>query len=60
MNKELTTQQAADLRGVGVSTIKDWIYAGMPAEKKGRDWFIKESVALKYQPNKPGNPHTKR
>lgn len=46
MSKQwLKTKEAADLLGLSVDTIRNWItrkHNPLPAVKAGRDWLIKE------------------
>jgi len=57
MNNQLTTLQAAQLRGVTREAIQKWIKVyGLKAEKFGRDWLINQSDLDKFTPNKVGRP----
>lgn len=53
----LTTREAADRLGVSVGRIHQFIRdERLPAEKKGRDYLIKESDLAKVKNRKPGRP----
>jgi excisionase family DNA binding protein len=53
----LTTKEAAARLGVTVPRIHALIKAGrLPAEKRGRDVFIKESDLKLVENRKPGRP----
>jgi excisionase family DNA binding protein len=55
--KLLTTKDAADRLGVTVQRIHQLIKQGrLPAEKMGRDYFIKESDLKLVEERKPGRP----
>jgi excisionase family DNA binding protein len=57
MNNQLTTLQAAQLRGVTREAIQKWIKRyGLKAEKFGRDWLINQSDLDKFTPRKAGRP----
>jgi excisionase family DNA binding protein len=59
--KELTTKEVADKLGISVRQVQTLIARGrLPAEKKGRDWFILESdLHLVAERKKTGRPKTK-
>lgn len=41
----MTIRQVADALGLKVRTIREWIRTGrLPAEKKGKAWYIEESI----------------
>jgi excisionase family DNA binding protein len=55
--KLLTTKEAAERLGVGYVRIHQLIKQGrLPAEKMGRDYFIKESDLKLVEDRKPGRP----
>lgn len=55
--KLLTTKDAAERLGVTVTRIQQLIAAGrLPAEKMGRDYFIKEDDLKLVADRKPGRP----
>jgi excisionase family DNA binding protein len=55
--KLLTTKQAAERLGVTVTRVQQLIAAGrLPAEKMGRDYFIKEDDLQLVADRKPGRP----
>jgi excisionase family DNA binding protein len=54
---EVTTKEAAERLGVTVTRVQQLIHAGrLPAEKKGRDYFIKEEDLKLVEDRKPGRP----
>ena len=58
----LTTIQTAKLLGVNPSRVRQFILAGrLPAQKIGRDLFVKEQDVLKFKKLKRlhGRPKTK-
>lgn len=55
--KLLTTKDAAERLGVTVTRVQQLIAAGrLPAEKMGRDYFIKEGDLKLVADRKPGRP----
>jgi excisionase family DNA binding protein len=53
----LTTPEAAARLGVTVTRVQQLIAAGrLPAEKMGRDYFIKESDLKLVADRRPGRP----
>jgi excisionase family DNA binding protein len=55
--KLLTTKEAATRLGVTVTRVQQLIAAGsLPAEKMGRDYFIKEDDLKLVEDRKPGRP----
>lgn len=53
----LTTKEAAEKLGVTVTRVQQLILAGrLPAEKKGRDYFISEEDLKLVEDRKPGRP----
>lgn len=53
----LTTKEVAERLGVTVTRVQQLIAAGrLPAEKKGRDYFIKEDDLKLVEDRKPGRP----
>ena len=53
----LTTNQVAERLGVTIKRIQAMIRDGrLPAEKMGRDYFIKESDLKLVENRKPGRP----
>jgi excisionase family DNA binding protein len=57
MNKLLTTQQAAEKLGISDARVRQLILEGrLPAEKLGRDLFIKESDLKLVSDRKTGRP----
>jgi excisionase family DNA binding protein len=53
----LTTPEAAERLGVTVTRVQQMIVAGrLPAEKMGRDYFIKEEDLKLIADRKPGRP----
>jgi excisionase family DNA binding protein len=57
MGKLVTTQEAAERLGVTRPRVHALIQAGrLPAEKMGRDYFIKESDLSLVAERKPGRP----
>jgi excisionase family DNA binding protein len=55
--KLLTTQESAERLGVTVRRVQAMIRDGrLPAEKMGRDWFIKEEDLELVADRKPGRP----
>jgi excisionase family DNA binding protein len=55
--KLLTTKEAAEKLGVGYVRVNQLIKEGrLPAEKMGRDYFIKESNLKLVEDRKPGRP----
>jgi excisionase family DNA binding protein len=61
MEKELTTKEAAERLGVTHGRVRQMVADGdLPAEKKGRDNFIKESDLKLVATRKRGRPKKKR
>lgn len=57
----LTTKEVAERLGVSLPRVHSFIKDGrLPAEKKGRDYFIKESDLKLLDNRKPGRPPIKR
>jgi len=57
MGKLFTTTDAAIELKVSVRRVQAMIKAGiLPAERLGRDWFIKEKDLEKVKNRKPGRP----
>lgn len=55
--KLLTTKEVAERLGVTVKRVQQLIAAGrLPAEKMGRDYFIKEADLKLVADRKPGRP----
>lgn len=55
--KLLTTKETAERLGVSVARIHQLISEGrLPAEKMGRDYFIKEDDLKLVEDRKPGRP----
>jgi len=56
--KELTTKEAAEKLGISVRQVQTLIgLKRLPAEKKGRDWFVLESdLELVRERKKTGRP----
>jgi excisionase family DNA binding protein len=55
--KLLTTKEAALKLGVSVLRVQQLIWDGrLPAEKMGRDYFIKEEDLKLVEDRKPGRP----
>lgn len=55
--REITTKEAAERLGITVTRVQQLILAGrLPAEKKGRDYFIKEEDLKLVEDRKPGRP----
>jgi excisionase family DNA binding protein len=55
--KLLTTKEVAERLGVTVTRVQQLIAAGrLPAEKMGRDYFIKEGDLKLVADRKPGRP----
>lgn len=53
----LSTKEAAERLGVDVSRVRRLILdERLPAEKMGRDWFIKEEDLALLADRKPGRP----
>ena len=53
----ITTPEAAERLGVTVTRVQQMIVAGrLPAEKMGRDYFIKEEDLKLIADRKPGRP----
>ncbi len=53
----LTTKEAAERLGVTVTRVQQLILAGrLPAEKMGRDYFIKGDDLKLVEDRKPGRP----
>lgn len=53
----LTTKEAAERLGVTVTRVQQLILAErLPAEKKGRDYFINEADLKLVEDRKPGRP----
>ena len=53
----LTTKEAAERLGVTVTRVQQMITAGrLPAEKMGRDYFIKVDDLATVEDRKPGRP----
>ena len=54
---ELTTKEVAERLGISVTRVQQLILAGrLPAEKKGRDYFIKDEDLKLVADRKPGRP----
>ncbi|MDQ3917406.1 MAG: helix-turn-helix domain-containing protein [Acidobacteriota bacterium] len=54
---EITTKEAAERLGITVTRVQQLILAGrLPAEKRGRDYFIKEEDLRLVEDRKPGRP----
>ena len=57
MMNNLTTQEAADILGVTVRTVRRAIKRGqLKATKRGRDWFIEAESLKNYTFSKGGKP----
>jgi excisionase family DNA binding protein len=55
--KLLTTKEAAAKLGISVLRVQQLIWAErLPAEKMGRDYFIKEADLKLVKDRKPGRP----
>jgi excisionase family DNA binding protein len=55
--KLLTTKEAAARLGISVMRVQQLIWDGrLPAEKMGRDYFIKEADLKLVEDRKPGRP----
>lgn len=55
--KLLTTKESAERLGVTVARVHQLINEGrLPAEKMGRDYFIKEDDLKLVEDRKPGRP----
>ena len=55
--KLLTTKEAAARLGISVMRVQQLIWDGrLPAEKMGRDYFIKEGDLKLVADRKPGRP----
>jgi excisionase family DNA binding protein len=55
--KLLTTKEVAERLGISVKRVQQLIAAGrLPAEKMGRDYFIKEDDLKLVADRKPGRP----
>jgi excisionase family DNA binding protein len=55
--KLLTTKEAAARLGISVMRVQQLIWDGrLPAEKMGRDYFIKEDDLKLVADRKPGRP----
>ncbi|HEV2880323.1 MAG TPA: helix-turn-helix domain-containing protein [Pyrinomonadaceae bacterium] len=55
--KLLTTKEAAARLGISVMRVQQLIWDGrLPAEKMGRDYFIKEGDLKLVEDRKPGRP----
>lgn len=55
--KLLTTKEAAARLGISVMRVQQLIWDGrLPAEKMGRDYFIKEDDLKLVEDRKPGRP----
>lgn len=55
--KLLTTKETAERLGVSVARVHQLISEGrLPAEKMGRDYFIKEDDLKLVEDRKPGRP----
>jgi excisionase family DNA binding protein len=53
----LTTKEAAARLGISVMRVQQLIWDGrLPAEKMGRDYFIKEDDLKLVEDRKPGRP----
>lgn len=53
----LTTREAAERLGVTITRVQQLILAErLPAEKKGRDYFINEDDLKLVEDRKPGRP----
>jgi excisionase family DNA binding protein len=56
----LTTKEVAEKLGVTVTRVQQLILAErLPAEKKGRDYFINEEDLKLVEDRKPGRPSKK-
>lgn len=56
----LTTQEAADALGISPRRVRELITdRRLPAEKKGRDYLIKEKDLKLVEDRKPGRPKSK-
>lgn len=54
---ELTTKEVAERLGISVTRVQQLILAGrLPAEKKGRDYFIRDEDLKLVADRKPGRP----
>jgi len=57
MAKWLTTKQVAEELFVSQRRVQALIKAGrLPAQKRGRDWYIKDLDLLEVYDRKPGRP----
>ena len=58
---ELTTKEVAERLGISVTRVQQLILAGrLPAEKKGRDYFIRDEDLKLVADRKPGRPRKKQ
>lgn len=60
--KELTTKEVAEKLNLSLRQVQTLIQQNkLPAEKKGRDWFVKESdLAFLQERKKTGRPPKKK
>lgn len=57
MAKWLTTKQVAEELFISQRRVQALIKAGrLPAQKRGRDWYIKDLDLLEVYDRKPGRP----
>jgi excisionase family DNA binding protein len=57
----LTTQQAADILGVGASTVRAWAASGrLRAVKLGKTYILTERDVRAFQKPRPGRPRGSR
>jgi excisionase family DNA binding protein len=57
MAKWLTTKQVAEELFISQRRVQALIKAGrLPAQKRGRDWYIKDLDLLEVYARKPGRP----
>lgn len=57
MAKWITTKQAAEELFVSQRRVQALIKAGrLPAQKRGRDWYIKDDDLWEVYDRKPGRP----
>lgn len=62
MDEVLTTEEAAEVLGVTVTTVRSHIRNGrIEAKKRGRQWWITMNEAIRYRdrPQKTGRPKKK-
>ena len=53
----MTTTDIAKLLGITPARVRQLILAGrLPAEKNGRDWYIRKADLAKIANRKPGRP----